>query len=77
MAHTASQDRLPDPSAKLDKKSRVPEILERLADRGLPNLFVPRLDQFVQVDTIPLLGTGKLDLREIKNAATEALKQTD
>ena len=59
------------------EETRLPEILERLADRGLPNLFVPRLDQFVQVDTIPLLGTGKLDLREIKNAATEALKQTD
>jgi acyl-[acyl-carrier-protein]-phospholipid O-acyltransferase/long-chain-fatty-acid--[acyl-carrier-protein] ligase len=55
------------------KEERLPEILSRLEGSGLPNLFIPRLDQFVKVEAIPLLGTGKLDLRAIRRIATEAL----
>ena len=55
------------------KEERLPEILGRLEGSGLPNLFIPRLDQFVKVEAIPLLGTGKLDLRAIRRIATEAL----
>ena len=40
---------------------------------GLPNLFIPRKDQFVKVDALPLLGTGKLDLRAVKRVAAEKL----
>jgi acyl-[acyl-carrier-protein]-phospholipid O-acyltransferase/long-chain-fatty-acid--[acyl-carrier-protein] ligase len=36
---------------------------------GLPNLFIPSSDSFIQVEQIPLLGTGKLDLRGIKEVA--------
>ena len=41
-------------------------VLRQMSTRGLPALFVPRLDQFVHVDELPLLGTGKLDLRRVK-----------
>jgi acyl-[acyl-carrier-protein]-phospholipid O-acyltransferase/long-chain-fatty-acid--[acyl-carrier-protein] ligase len=51
----------------------IPAILEKVAQSGLPNLFIPRADQFVKVDTIPLLGTGKLDLRALRRIAAEAL----
>ena len=34
--------------------------------RGLPALFLPRLNQFVHSAELPLLGTGKLDLRKVK-----------
>jgi acyl-[acyl-carrier-protein]-phospholipid O-acyltransferase/long-chain-fatty-acid--[acyl-carrier-protein] ligase len=51
----------------------VPAVLEKLATMGLPNLFLPRRDAFVKVDAIPLLGTGKVDLRGARDAARRAL----
>ncbi|MFO1078541.1 MAG: MFS transporter [Planctomycetota bacterium] len=44
----------------------IPDVLAKMAGRGLPPLFVPRRDQFVFADALPLLGTGKLDLRAVK-----------
>lgn len=52
---------------------RVPELLSKLAAAGLPNLFLPRADCFVKVDALPVLGTGKLDLRKVKELAAGAL----
>ena len=43
--------------------------LEKLAPCDLPNLWKPRADQFFRVDHFPLLGTGKLDLRKVKETA--------
>ena len=50
-------------------KKPIREVLDRLQAAGLPNLFIPSSDSFIQVDQIPLLGTGKLDLRGIKDVA--------
>lgn len=50
----------------------LPELLEELGRRGLPALFVPRPNQFVHVDALPVLGTGKLDLRMVKELARAA-----
>jgi acyl-[acyl-carrier-protein]-phospholipid O-acyltransferase/long-chain-fatty-acid--[acyl-carrier-protein] ligase len=47
-------------------------VLQQLTTRGLPALFVPRADQFVPVAALPLLGTGKLDLRRVKELCLEA-----
>ena len=44
--------------------------LERLAQCDLPNLWKPRADQFFRVDAFPYLGTGKLDLRQVKETVT-------
>ena len=38
---------------------------------GLPNLWVPSRDSFLQVDELPVLGTGKLDLKGLKTLALE------
>lgn len=43
--------------------------LEKLAQTDLPNLWKPRADQFFHVDSFPMLGTGKLDLRKVKELA--------
>lgn len=43
--------------------------LERLGASDLPNLWVPREDAFKEVDAIPLLGTGKVDLRRAREMA--------
>lgn len=50
----------------------VDEILKELGKRDLPNLWIPTADSFLQVDSIPLLGTGKLDLKGIKDRALQA-----
>lgn len=49
----------------------LPAALEKLSKMGLPNLFLPRLDMFVKVDALPLLGTGKSDLKRVKEIAIE------
>ena len=54
-------------------EAQAMKALEGLAGLGLPNLFIPRRDQFVRVDALPMLGTGKLDLREVKRTAEERL----
>jgi acyl-[acyl-carrier-protein]-phospholipid O-acyltransferase/long-chain-fatty-acid--[acyl-carrier-protein] ligase len=56
-------------------EAALPPIVEKLAAAGLPNLFIPRLDSFVKVDRLPLLGSGKLDLRAIKQIAIERLQR--
>jgi acyl-[acyl-carrier-protein]-phospholipid O-acyltransferase/long-chain-fatty-acid--[acyl-carrier-protein] ligase len=53
--------------------TRIPEILQSLAANGLPNLFIPRRDCFVKVEKLPVLGSGKLDLWEMKRVAVEKL----
>ena len=47
----------------------VEQILKQLAETGLPNLWLPAQDSFLEVDEIPLLGTGKLDLKGLKQTA--------
>ena len=37
---------------------------EKMRTKGVPNLWIPK--QIKLVDEIPVLGTGKLDLKEIK-----------
>lgn len=51
----------------------VDKLLERLRASGLPNLWVPGREAFVEVDQIPILGTGKLDLRKLKETAVAAM----
>jgi acyl-[acyl-carrier-protein]-phospholipid O-acyltransferase/long-chain-fatty-acid--[acyl-carrier-protein] ligase len=49
------------------------EIRQALSEAGLPNLFIPSQDSFVEVDEIPMLGTGKLDLKRTRFLAAEKL----
>lgn len=53
--------------------ARIAAVLERLEQSGLPNLFRPRKDAFVHVEALPILGTGKLDLRGVRAVAQERL----
>ena len=54
-------------------EAALPAVLDKLAASGLPNLFIPAKNQFVKVEALPILGTGKLDLRGVKRIATERL----
>ncbi len=51
------------------KESKAKDIADKLQEIGLPTLWTPRWQDFVFVESIPLLGTGKLDLQKIKNIA--------
>ena len=50
-------------------EERLQTCLDRLDQSGLPNLWIPRPQSFFKVDAIPYLGTGKLDLRKIREVA--------
>lgn len=56
---------------------KAPDALCRdLAAAGLPNIWIPSPDSFCQVEAIPVLGTGKLDLKALKDLALERFGQT-
>ncbi len=58
---------------KVDKS--VDQMLEALKAAELPNIFLPSPDSFFEVAKLPLLGTGKLDLKGIKEMALEVVDQ--
>jgi acyl-[acyl-carrier-protein]-phospholipid O-acyltransferase/long-chain-fatty-acid--[acyl-carrier-protein] ligase len=47
------------------------QLRKALSERGLPNIYIPSEDSFFLVEEIPVLGTGKLDLRGLKQTALE------
>ncbi len=49
------------------------EICRLLREQGLPNLYIPSPDSFIQVDELPILGSGKLDLKRLQQIAWERL----
>jgi acyl-[acyl-carrier-protein]-phospholipid O-acyltransferase/long-chain-fatty-acid--[acyl-carrier-protein] ligase len=50
-------------------KESPDQICRQLVDDGLPALWIPSTDSFRHVDAIPVLGTGKLDLKRLKEVA--------
>lgn len=44
-------------------------LIKQLVRSGLPKLWVPRKENFFRVEAIPLLGSGKLDLCQLKEMA--------
>ncbi len=53
---------------------RLKTCQEKLSQAGLPNLWVPRPNQFFRVEKLPYLGTGKMDLRKVRELAVEFSK---
>jgi acyl-[acyl-carrier-protein]-phospholipid O-acyltransferase/long-chain-fatty-acid--[acyl-carrier-protein] ligase len=51
---------------------KLQPVLEKLTASDLPNLWKPKADSFVRLEVFPMLGTGKLDLRKVKEAAQAA-----
>jgi acyl-[acyl-carrier-protein]-phospholipid O-acyltransferase/long-chain-fatty-acid--[acyl-carrier-protein] ligase len=56
--------------------SPLPACLEKISQCDLPNLWKPRADQFFRVDVFPQLGTGKLDLRKVREIAMKFTAET-
>ena len=53
------------------------DLWRRLSQIGMPALWVPKCDDIFQVASLPLLGTGKLDLRAIKAQAVRLMDAGD
>ena len=46
-------------------------LWERLCETDMPRLWLPKREDMHQIDAIPALGTGKTDLRRVKQMAAE------
>ncbi len=49
----------------------VQEIWKGLGERGLPNIYIPSQRDFYLVTELPILGSGKLDLKKCKQIAQD------
>jgi len=49
--------------------NQLEELLGKLDKAGLPNLWRPRPNAFYRIDAIPVLGTGKMDVKAVKALA--------
>ncbi len=67
--HPTKGERLVVVHTALDRSPQ--QLCEALAEEGLPNLFIPSADSFCQVDALPVLGSGKLDLVGVKKIALD------
>lgn len=50
---------------------RPRQIWELLIATSLPKLWIPKPDDIWMVEKLPMLGTGKVDLRAIKHLALQ------
>jgi len=70
---------IPDPSKGealvllTTKDVTLEQLRTKLLESGLPNLWVPRILR--KVDKIPMLGTGKTDLKGVRTLAIELTKE--
>lgn len=55
-------------------ESKIPGIVNKLTANGIPNLYIPSRANFIKVDALPVLGTGKMDLQSLKRIAMERLQ---
>jgi acyl-[acyl-carrier-protein]-phospholipid O-acyltransferase/long-chain-fatty-acid--[acyl-carrier-protein] ligase len=44
-------------------------LWERLGDTALPKLWIPKREHILQIEAIPTLGTGKIDLQALRRLA--------
>src|SRR5207253_8700214 len=52
------------------------DLWKGLMERGLPAIYIPGQRDFIQVPELPVLGTGKLDLKKCKELAMELANAT-
>jgi acyl-[acyl-carrier-protein]-phospholipid O-acyltransferase/long-chain-fatty-acid--[acyl-carrier-protein] ligase len=52
------------------------QLCDQLGAKGLPNLWIPSERDFFEVTELPVLGSGKLDLKRVKDLALSIAKET-
>jgi acyl-[acyl-carrier-protein]-phospholipid O-acyltransferase/long-chain-fatty-acid--[acyl-carrier-protein] ligase len=58
-------------------EDRLLDLLKTLPQLGLPNLWVPRPNQFFCVDQLPCLASGKMDLRQVREIAARFVAESE
>lgn len=48
---------------------QLDDLISRLDQIALPNLWIPRARAFYRIDELPVLATGKMDIRAVKRMA--------
>ncbi len=64
--------RAPDRDAHSFRRSVGNVCLDGLAKSDLPSLWKPHRDQFVEIETLPYFGSGKLDLKRLRDLAQQS-----
>lgn len=49
------------------------EVNRRLTAGTMPRLWIPAAEDFIEVEAIPILGSGKIDLRQLREIAQQRL----
>ena len=49
----------------------IEDIRRKLGLSGLPNLYLPGPESFIEVDELPMVGSGKVDLARVSATARE------
>jgi len=58
--------------------ARTPQDLwERLCQTDLPKLWIPKREDLHHVESLPTLGTGKIDLRSVRQMAMTIAAQAE
>lgn len=52
------------------------EIRQALQKTLLPRLWMPKVEAIHRIESLPLLGTGKLDLRGVKKVAEMKMEES-
>jgi len=55
----------------LPTEREIGGVVAALRDKGLPNLWIPGADAFAPIEELPVLGSGKLDLKRLGEMARE------
>ena len=58
------------------KNVSAKDLWERLCRSDLPRLWVPKPENFYYLETLPTLGTGKVDLKQLKSLARQLASPT-
>jgi acyl-[acyl-carrier-protein]-phospholipid O-acyltransferase/long-chain-fatty-acid--[acyl-carrier-protein] ligase len=52
-------------------ESQLEDLKKNMRQSGLPNLWLPNADSFYEIDELPVLGSGKTDLRSLNAMAKD------
>lgn len=53
------------------------ELWNRLNQSALPKLWIPKRENLFTLESIPLLGSGKIDLKQIKLLAQQQAEKAE
>lgn len=60
----------------LEQAGKPDKLHEIVTKSKLPNIWKPRPDNYIKIESMPLLGSGKLDVRRLKEIALAAKEES-